>query len=103
MEEHKQTFLLECIADHLALGRSFSEISRKLRAIATDREIQDAMEAFITVSGAVKAARQVNILLNDRDFESWYQGPSEDPTSHWNLLTEVLKNKQTRPWEDKRY
>src|SRR5690606_16366031 len=30
----------------------------------------------------------------------WYKGPSDDPQSHWQLLTNVLKNKKTRPWSE---
>jgi hypothetical protein len=89
MSSDKIQYLIDSIRDHLALGRPFNEISRKLRAIATDEEIQGAMEAFRAQSQAVRASNIVSTLVDNQEFESWYPGPSDDPSSHWQLLTNV--------------
>lgn len=39
-------YLLEAIADHMQLGRSWIEIERRLRPIASDEEISKAIEVF---------------------------------------------------------
>ena len=100
VSDERKKYLIESIQDQLALGRSLEEIARKLRPIAADDEIESAVTAFKEQSAAVKATRIVNTLENDPDFETWYQGPSSSSDSHWQLLTEVLRNKKTRPWND---
>lgn len=99
MDERK-LFLIDSIQDHLALGRPLNDIARRLRAISTDEEIENAMAIFKAQSATVKASRTVNTLVDDQEYESWYKGPSDDPQSHWQLLTEVLKNKKSRPWSE---
>lgn len=99
MDERKQ-FLIDSIEDHLALGRPLTDIARRLRAIASDEEIEAALSEFKAQSSAIKAAQTVNTLIDDQEYESWYKGPSDDPQSHWQLLTEVLRHKRTRPWSD---
>ena len=98
MSREKRQFLIESIQDHLALGRSLSDIERKLRAIASDEEIEAAICEFKEKSSTLKAARTVSALVDNQDFVSWYQGPSDDSSSHWQLLCEALKNKKSRPW-----
>jgi Z1 domain len=100
MNDERKEYLIDSIQDHLALGRPLSEISRKLRAIASDEEIEEAMASFKSQSAAIRDSKTVNTLTDNQDYESWYAGPSSDPQSHWQLLTEVLKNKRTRPWSD---
>jgi hypothetical protein len=97
-ERHQ--FLLESIGDHLALGRSLSDISRRLRAIASDEEIENALAEFEEKNEKVRASKSVSSLRGDQAVESWYQGPPDDPTSHWSLLTDVLRNKRSRPWSE---
>ena len=100
MDDQRHQFLLESFADQLALGRSLVEISRRLRAVAADDEIESALSAFREKGEKVRASKTVSALRADQTFETWYHGPSEDPTSHWQLLTEVLRNKKSRPWSD---
>jgi hypothetical protein len=98
--DERRQYLTDSIQDHLALGRPLNDIARRLRAIASDEEIEAAMAAFKAQSAAVKASQAVNTLVDDQDYESWYKGPSNDPQSHWQLLTEVLRHKKSRPWSD---
>jgi hypothetical protein len=100
MNDERKQYLIENIQDGLALGRSLEEISRKLRPIASDDEVQAALTAFKEQSSAVKASRVVSTLEDNPDYESWYRGPSDDSHSHWQLLTDVLRNKKTRPWSE---
>lgn len=100
MSDERRQYLIDSIQDHLALGRPLSDVTRRLRAVASDEEIEAAMEAFKAQSTAIRAAKTVNTLVDDQEFESWYKGPSDDPQSHWQLLTEVLRHKKSRPWSD---
>lgn len=100
MSEERRQFLIDSIQDHLALGRPLADIARRLRAIASDDEIEAAIDLFKAQSATARAARTVNALVDDQEYESWYNGPSDDPQSHWQLLTEVLRNKKSRPWSD---
>lgn len=100
MSEERKQYLIDSIQDHLALGRPLADIARRLRAIASDEEIEGAMEAFKAQSAVIRAAKTVNTLIDDQEYESWYKGPSDDPQSHWQLLTEVLRHKKSRSWSD---
>jgi hypothetical protein len=100
VKPEKLAYLIETIQDHLALGRNLDEISRKMRPIASDEEIKAAIAEFKKSSAEVKASNSVNTLTDTQDFESWYQGPTNDPTSHWQLLTDILKRKASRPWTE---
>jgi hypothetical protein len=100
VETWKLQFLIETIRDHLALGRPLEDIARRMRPIATDDEIETAISTFKEQSATVRSARRVNTLVNDHELQTWFQGPSADPFSHWQLLCEVLKNKKIRPWSE---
>ena len=100
MSTERHQYLLDTITDHLALGRSLSDISRRLRAVASDDEIEAALSEFKIKNEKVRASRSVSSLRGEQAVETWYIGPSDDPTCHWQLLTEVLKNKKSRPWSD---
>ncbi len=100
MSTDRHLFLLDSIGDHLALGRSLSDISRRLRAIASDEEIEAALFEFKSKNEKIRAPKSVSLLRGEHAVESWYVGPSDDPTSHWQLLTDVLRNKKSRPWSD---
>lgn len=100
ISSERMDYLLETIGDNLMLGRNFSEIERKLRAIASDEEIEAAIATYKAKNETVKTNKEVNTLVDDPTYVDWYAGPSPDPQSHWQLLTEVLKNKRTRPWTE---
>ncbi len=100
MDEQKRNYLEQAIRDHLALGRGLSEISRRLRAIASEEEIQEALDIFRKQAESNDGDDKVSILMDDSEHRSWYEGPSLAPDSHWNLLKEVLQNKKTRPWNE---
>jgi len=100
MSEERKQYLIDSIQDHLALGRPLADIARRLRVIASDEEIDAAIEAFKAQSAVIRSAQTVNALVDDQEYESWYRGPSDDPHSHWQLLTEVLRHKKTRPWSE---
>lgn len=93
-------YLLEAIADHMQLGRSWLEIERRLRPIASDDEIKKAIEVFKANSNVVKNSKIVNTLVDKQDYQHWYLGPSQESNSHWQLLKAVLKNKKSRPWTE---
>jgi len=93
-------YLLEAIADHMQLGRSWIEIERRLRPIASDEEISKAIEVFKANSSVVKNSKIVNTLVDKQDYQNWYLGPSQESSSHWQLLKSVLKNKKSRPWTE---
>ena len=100
MNFDRNQFLIDTIADHLALGRSISEISRRLRAVASDGEIENALAEFVEKNEMLRASRSVSSLKGEPTMATWYSGPSNDSTSHWQMLTNVLRNKRTRPWTD---
>lgn len=100
MSNDRHIFLMDSIADHLSLGRSLSDISRRLRTIASDKEIDAALSEFNAKNEKVRASKDVSALKGEHAVESWYTGPSSDSNSHWQLLTDVLRNKRSRPWVD---
>lgn len=100
MQEERHQFLIDTIADHLALGRPLNDIARRLRAIASEEEIEMALAAFKASNEKIRASKSVSALRGEQAVEPWYTGTSSDPTSHWQLLTEVLRNKRSRPWSE---
>jgi hypothetical protein len=90
--------LIEIIEANLQLGRSQLEIERKLRVLnASDEQIA---EALALVKAKSKGTDGVTVITDDTPREDWYLGPSTAPTSHWSLLTDVLRGKPVRPWTD---
>lgn len=98
MNQERIDFLIENIHDQLALGKSIEDAARKLRAIASDEEIQQAVNSVKCKLAKKNESEKIKSILDNPDLESWYQGPSDDPHSHWQLLTDVLRNKKSRPW-----
>jgi hypothetical protein len=98
MSGNRIEYLVGNIKDQIVLGRTYIEIERSLRSIFSDEEIQEALAVVKATSK--KASPENNTITDKQDQEEWYQGPTEDPESHWRLLTGVLKNKRTRPWTD---
>jgi len=98
MSKDRINFLIENFHDQLALGKSIEDAARKLRAIASDEEIDQAVNHVKSKLSAQNESKKVKSILDSVDFETWYQGPSELSDSHWQLLTDVLRNKKSRPW-----
>lgn len=46
MGEERRQYLIDSIQDHLALGRLLNDVARRLRAIASDEEIEGAMRGL---------------------------------------------------------
>ena len=77
----KVLWLVDNIRDQLVLGRSLIEIEKRLRPVATDGEIESAMQ-IVKSEASAKRVKQRNIIIDKTEPEDWYTGPNYDQDSH---------------------
>jgi hypothetical protein len=72
MDDSKKQYLLQTIEDNLALGRTIPDTSRRLRAIASDDEIEEIVSEFKNRNSTIKNSKTINTLVDNKELESWY-------------------------------
>lgn len=100
MDENLVGQLVGLVQEKLQLGKQLDAIKKELRVLRfTDQEIDFAIAEFKKSSPTFRNPEFVNKLVDNEDWESWFQGPKTVLDSHWVKLKGVLKNKKSRPWD----